>query len=105
MSSAIYIASNSTPKLLFDAVVAQGVGGPQRVQLGPGPAREPYDPPAALAADVDHPVDEVAPAQAHRFAHPQPTIIQKADQGMVARVPLDGIQEREDLAQPPSASA
>jgi hypothetical protein len=24
---------------------------------------------------------------------------------MVARVPLDGIQEREDLAQPPSASA
>ena len=45
-----------------DPIVAQGVGGPQGLQLGPGPAREPYHPrAAALAAHVDDPVDEVAP--------------------------------------------
>ena len=81
-----------------DAVLPEGLLGPQRPQLLPGPPGEPHDAGlAALAGHARDALDEIAPAQRDELRDPQTAVIEEADEGVVAGAVLDGLEQREDL--------
>lgn len=81
------------------AITTEHFFSSQGLYLLPCPAREPHHARlSTFAGDARDAVYQIAPAQAHKLGDADASVVEETNQRMIARIILDRLREREDLA-------